>query len=173
MSVMAPQEPSRVRAGGRRAVGDRTPRPKGPIAADTSVATESSLSAWAGHLPSGRQSFRKQRTVNPLMVPVRYNFLYSSSRSALRAPGPARHNWHSAPAVVNERSTTDTRPGSGAVTIRKRRGGWQVIVSAGPDPLTGWQGIVRLGQLWQDRYHGGFHPTRRGGGVCAGRQGGD
>jgi hypothetical protein len=45
------------------------------------------------------------------------------------------------------------------VTIRKRRGGWQVIVYAGPDPLMGWQGIVRLGQLWQDRYHGSFHPT--------------
>jgi integrase len=29
--------------------------------------------------------------------------------------------------------------GSGAVTIRKRRGGWQVIVYAGLDPLTGKQ----------------------------------
>jgi hypothetical protein len=41
--------------------------------------------------------------------------------------------------TVNERSTTDPRPGSGAVTIRKRRDGWQVIVYAGLDPLTGKQ----------------------------------
>jgi hypothetical protein len=34
---------------------------------------------------SGGRSFRKRRTVNPLMVPARYNFLYSSSRPALRA----------------------------------------------------------------------------------------
>jgi hypothetical protein len=54
--------------------------PSGPeIAADTGLATR------AGHQPSGRRSFRKQRTVNPLMVPARYNFLYSSSRPALRA----------------------------------------------------------------------------------------
>jgi hypothetical protein len=89
--------------------------------------------------------------VNPLTDPTGHNVLYYSSRPTLWAPGPAHHDWHSAPAVVNERSTTDPRPGSGAVTIRKRRGGWQVIVSAGPDPLTGWQGIVRPGQLWQDR----------------------
>jgi hypothetical protein len=36
---------------------------------------------------------------------------------------------------VNDRPST----GSGAVTIRKRRGGWQVIVYAGLDPLTGKQ----------------------------------
>jgi hypothetical protein len=36
--------------------------------------------AWprAGHCPSGRQSFRKHRTVNPLILPARYTFLYSS-----------------------------------------------------------------------------------------------
>jgi len=50
------------------------------------MATECSLSACAGHLPSGRRSFRKQRTVNPLMVPARYNFLYSSSRPATGVP---------------------------------------------------------------------------------------
>jgi hypothetical protein len=40
-------------------------------AADTSMAT------CTGHWPSGRRSFRKQRTVNPLIVPARYNFLYA------------------------------------------------------------------------------------------------
>jgi hypothetical protein len=55
-------------------------------AADTSLAT------CTGHRLSGRRSFRKQRTVNPLMVPARYNFLYSSSKASLRAatPRPAR-----------------------------------------------------------------------------------
>jgi hypothetical protein len=33
---------------------------------------------------SGQWSFRKQRTVNPLMVPARYNFLYTI-KAALRA----------------------------------------------------------------------------------------
>ena len=48
--------------------GRRRPstRPWGLTAADTSMATESSLSACAGHRPSGRRSFREQRTVNPL-----------------------------------------------------------------------------------------------------------
>ena len=36
-----------------------------------------------------------------------------------------------------QRSTLDR--GSAVVTIRKRRGGWQVIVYAGLDPLTGKQ----------------------------------
>ena len=41
-------------------------------------------------------------TVNPLMVPARYNFLYSSSRPALRAaagggrPWPAQHQSNAA-----------------------------------------------------------------------------
>jgi hypothetical protein len=46
-------------------------------AADTSPATDASLATCAGHQPSGRRSFRKQRTVNPLMASTRYNFLYS------------------------------------------------------------------------------------------------
>jgi hypothetical protein len=50
------------------------------MVADTGLAT------CAGHLPSGGRSFRKQRTVNPLIVPARYNFLYASSRTA--APDP-------------------------------------------------------------------------------------
>jgi hypothetical protein len=53
-------------AGVREAAG----HPSGPeIAADTGLAMR------AGHRPSGRRSSRKQRTVNPLMVPARYNFL--------------------------------------------------------------------------------------------------
>jgi hypothetical protein len=49
------------------------------------MATDTSLVTCAGYQPSGRRPFRKQRTVNPLMGPARYNFLYSSSRPALRA----------------------------------------------------------------------------------------
>jgi hypothetical protein len=40
--------------------------------------------------PSGRQSiWGTQCTVNPLIVPARYNFLYPSSRPALRAAAAA------------------------------------------------------------------------------------
>ena len=56
-----------------------------PSGAQT-MAIDTSPASCAGHQPSRRRSFRKQRTVNPLMVPARYNFLYSSSRPALR-PG--------------------------------------------------------------------------------------
>jgi hypothetical protein len=59
------------------------------IVVDTGMAIDASLATCAGHQPSGGRSlerpFRKQRTVNPLMVPARYNFLYFSSRPALRA----------------------------------------------------------------------------------------
>jgi hypothetical protein len=48
--------------------------PRRQTAADTSMATGTSLTPWAGHQPFGRRSFRKQRTVNPLMIPARYNF---------------------------------------------------------------------------------------------------
>jgi hypothetical protein len=63
-------------------------------AVDTGMAIDTSLANCAGHQPSGERSlqrpFRKQRTVNPLIVPSRYNFLYASSRPALRAAsGPA------------------------------------------------------------------------------------
>jgi hypothetical protein len=37
-----------------------------------------------------RTGRRKQRTVNPLMAPARYNFLYSSSRPALRPAATRR-----------------------------------------------------------------------------------
>ena len=49
------------------------------------MVTDTSVATHAGHQLSGRRSFRKRRTVNPLMVPARYNFLYSSSRPAWRA----------------------------------------------------------------------------------------
>jgi hypothetical protein len=50
--------------------------------------------AWprAGHCPSGRQSFRKHRTVNPLILPARYNFLYSSFQGRPRPAGPPSTN---------------------------------------------------------------------------------
>jgi hypothetical protein len=39
------------------------------IAADTSLATDTCVATCAGHQPSGRRSFRKQRTVNPPIGP--------------------------------------------------------------------------------------------------------
>jgi hypothetical protein len=74
-------------------------RPDHQTAPDTGMATEHSLVTCAGHRPSGRWSFRKRRTVNPLTVRTRYNFLYASSRPALRAaacggrPRPPGHHW--------------------------------------------------------------------------------
>ena len=40
----------------------------GQIAADTGMAIDTSLATCVGHRPSGGRSFRKQRTVNPLMA---------------------------------------------------------------------------------------------------------
>ena len=60
------------------------------MAADSGMALDASVAMCAGYQSPGGRSFRKQRTVNPLMVPARYNFLYFSSRPALRAAsGPA------------------------------------------------------------------------------------
>jgi hypothetical protein len=66
-------------------VGERWPdiRPERQIAEDTSMVIDTSVATCAGHSPSGRWSFRKQWTVNPLIVPARYNFLYSSLKAAL------------------------------------------------------------------------------------------
>jgi hypothetical protein len=55
------------------------------IVADSGMALDISLVTCAGHQLSGQRLFRKQRTVNPPIVPARYNFLYASSRPALRA----------------------------------------------------------------------------------------
>jgi hypothetical protein len=69
-------------AGLRSAAG----HPSGPqTAADPDTAIDTSLATSSGHQPYQGQSFRKQRTVNPPIAPTRYNFLYSSSRPALRA----------------------------------------------------------------------------------------
>jgi hypothetical protein len=64
-----PQGPpvSTLVAGVRSAAGHPS-EPK--IAADTGVAIDTSLATSAGHQPSGGQWFRKQRTVNPLVVPA-------------------------------------------------------------------------------------------------------
>jgi hypothetical protein len=67
------------------------------IVVDTGMAIDTALARCAGHQPSGERSlerpFRKQRTVNPLMVPARYNFLYSSqgrpAGGRLRRPSSA------------------------------------------------------------------------------------
>ena len=70
-------------ASDRRAEASRTPDPGRKAAPVTSM-------AWCtGQRPSGRRSFRKQRTVNPPIVPARHNFLYSSSRPACGGPPTA------------------------------------------------------------------------------------
>jgi hypothetical protein len=73
-------------AGVREAAG----HPSGPqIAADTGLAIDTSLATCAGHQPSGRRSFGKQRTVNPPIAPARYNFLYSSFKAGPGGRPPA------------------------------------------------------------------------------------
>jgi hypothetical protein len=70
-------------AGAREAAG----HPSGlQIAANTGMAIDTSLATCAGHQPSGGWSFRKQRTVNPLIVPARFDFFCSSSRPAYGRP---------------------------------------------------------------------------------------
>ena len=60
--------------GGREAAGGAAHLSGREAAADTRMAT------CTGHWPSGRRSFRKQRTVNPPIVPARKNFLYRAGR---------------------------------------------------------------------------------------------
>jgi hypothetical protein len=50
--------------------GERWPdiRSEHQIAADTSMVTDTSVATCAGYSPSGRRSFREQRTVNPLIA---------------------------------------------------------------------------------------------------------
>ena len=69
------------------------------MAEDSGMALDASVAMCAGHQSPGGRSFRKQRTVNPLMASTRYNFLYPSSRPALRAadgrpPARQRHDGH-------------------------------------------------------------------------------
>ena len=56
--------------GGREAAGGAAHLSGREAAADTSMA------AYTGHWPSGRRSFRKQRTVNPPIAPGHSNFLH-------------------------------------------------------------------------------------------------
>jgi hypothetical protein len=56
--------------GGREAAGGAAHLSGREAAADTSMAT------YTGHWPSGRRSFRQQRTVNPPIAPGHSNFLY-------------------------------------------------------------------------------------------------
>jgi hypothetical protein len=60
-------------------------RPEHQIAADTSMVTDTSVAMCAGHSPSRRRSFRKQRTVNPQMVPARFNCPLPFLKASLRA----------------------------------------------------------------------------------------
>jgi hypothetical protein len=84
-----------------------------------------SLATLAGHLPSGRRSFRKQRTVNPPLVPARYNVLYSSSGSALRAAACGGR-----PRAGSD-STVAGRPASPPRRVRRHRAVGRRIVLSG------------------------------------------
>jgi hypothetical protein len=57
------------------------------------MANDTSMATCAGHQPSAGRSFWKQRTVNPLMVPACYNFLYSSFKAALRPGSDTAGTW--------------------------------------------------------------------------------
>jgi hypothetical protein len=57
---------------------------------------------------------REQRTVNPLIAPARYNFLYSSSRPTLRAasgrpPARQRHDGHRERGLPQARHSVATK----------------------------------------------------------------
>jgi hypothetical protein len=82
---------STLLAGVQEATGHLSGR---QTAVDTSMATDPSPATCAGHQPSRRRSFRKQRTADPLTGPTRYNFLYSSFKAGpaggrLRRPSSA------------------------------------------------------------------------------------
>jgi len=106
---------------------------KGSDATDTSMATVSSLSACAGHLPSGRWSFRKQRTVNPLIVPARYNLSLLFSRPALRAAALGRQ--HHGRALRMSRWWPSERASTGSAVIAREVIGRQDPISHRETPL--------------------------------------
>jgi hypothetical protein len=69
----------------RRPVGPRArPAPSRCLCQPGSAgkAGQATRGLHRGQRPSGRQPFQKQRTVNPLIAPARYNFLYPSSSKA-------------------------------------------------------------------------------------------
>jgi hypothetical protein len=89
---------STLLAGVQEATGHLSGR---QTAVDTSMATDLSPPTCAGHQSSGQRSFRKRRTVNPLMGPACYNVLYSSSRPLLRAAAGGRPGDNDTTATAN------------------------------------------------------------------------
>jgi len=79
------------------------------------MAINTSLATDAGHQLSGEWSFGKQRTVNPLTGPTRYNFLYSlkagPAGGRLRRPSSRRqrHDGH------RRTGLTLPHPGTGSI----------------------------------------------------------
>jgi hypothetical protein len=125
-----PRPGSALVAGVREADGQPFGR---QIAADASMATSTSLATCAGHQPSGRRSFRKQRTVNPPIAP-RYKFLYDSSRPAC---GRHRHHRRRGPASPHQHPDLDA--------FRQSRG-WQPTGRIGAQVaddarLGAWRGL--------------------------------
>jgi hypothetical protein len=84
------------------------------------MATESSMSACVGHLPLGRRSFRKQRTVNPPTAPTRHHFLYAPSRRPAKAPcsGCPRP---AGPSRTRDASKASSTPSRSRRRARRRR----------------------------------------------------
>jgi hypothetical protein len=76
------------------------------------MVTDTSVATCAGRSPSGRRPFRKQRTVNPLMAPARYNLLYASSTTR-RSPGNRPR--------LHDSSSTQRRKGAVVLTARPLR----------------------------------------------------
>src|SRR5829696_8404046 len=109
------------------------------------MVTDTSVATCAGHQLSGEWSFGKQRTVNPPIAPARYNFLYPSSRPALRAaacggrprprsrwcvalarhePAPRTAATPSSPGTSPPRAAISTRVGSGTEDSWASPRGW-------------------------------------------------
>jgi hypothetical protein len=126
-----PQGSPDVRANGRRAGGGQTPvRARGPPRTP----------AWPRVLDTacpdgGWRSFRKQRTVNPLIAPARYKFLYSASRPALRPGNDTR--------ATGDRPHLPHQGKPQTVATVPRTGGW-----ADEEPMAvAWgDGRMRVGQ---------------------------
>src|SRR5215211_2522500 len=75
------------------------------------MALDISLATCAGHQLSGRDRSQKQRTVNPLIVPARYNFLYLPQAGPAVTGGPAfpSHRVVSNPAAGRIRCSSAAR----------------------------------------------------------------
>ena len=144
-----PHGPPRVRAGGwlQWSAGHCAWQ-----AAGTSLAADISPATHAGHRPSGRRSFRKQRTVNPLTGPIRLQLLCSSSSRPCGRPSTA------AASRRQRHDGTGYRPHLGRAQRRIR-------VDARPEACqrTGARRCRAIRPKSQGRPHTHISPAYRGG----------